>query len=131
MTGIQATYSAQAGLMPQLHGYYKALTALPAVQGNAEQQEEEEGKWAATKGLQYTSRGRKLSYSNKAIFQMVAPLLAWMVLVILVFGLSYKFLGDSIPRLDAVNGNARIQAYSKTQVMLLQHVVSQLSCIQV
>ena len=83
------------------------------VQANADQQEEEEGKWAATKGMQYTARGRKLSYSNKAILQMVAPLIGWMALVCLDFGLSHMFLKNTTPRLDAVNGNARIQAYSE------------------
>ena len=83
------------------------------VQANADQQEEEEGKWAATKGMQYTARGRKLSYSNKAILQMVAPLIGWMALVCLDFGLSCMFLKNITPRLDAVNGNARIQAYSE------------------
>ena len=65
--------------------------------------------------MQYTARGRKLSYSNKAILQMIAPLIGWMALVILAFGLSDMFLNDMTPRLDAVNGNARIQAYSEYQ----------------
>lgn len=90
--------------------WYNSMLSL---QVNADQQEEDEGKWAATKGMQYTSRGRKLTYSNKAIFQMIAPLLAWMALVIVDFGVSYMFLNNSTPRLDAVNSNARIQAYSK------------------
>ena len=90
-----------------------SLNSMLSLQVNADQQEEDEGKWAATKGMQYTSRGRKLSYSNKAIFQMMAPLLAWMALVIVDFGVSYMFLNNSTPRLDAVNSNARIQAYSK------------------
>ena len=76
------------------------------LQANADQQEEDESKWAATKGMQYSARGRKLTFSNKAIFQMVA-------LIILDFGLSYMFVSQSIPRLDDVNGNARVQAYSE------------------
>ena len=83
------------------------------LQANADQQEEDDSKWAATKGMQYSARGRKLTFSNKAIFQMVAPLIGWMALVILDFGLSYMFVSQSIPRLDDVNGNARVQAYSE------------------
>lgn len=92
------------------------------LQANADQQEEDESKWAATKGMQYSARGRKLTYSNKAIFQMVAPLLGWMAVVILVFGLSYMFVSQSVPRLDDVNGNARVQAYSKF-ILILNHVL--------
>ena len=72
--------------------------------------------------MQYSARGRKLTYSNKAIFQMVAPLLGWMALVILAFGLSYMFVSQSVPRLDDVNGTARVQAYSKI-IRKLDHVL--------
>ena len=63
--------------------------------------------------MQYTARGRKLTYSRKAIVMFVLPLLAWQALVILNYGLSYKFAGDTLPRLDSVNGGSRVQAYSK------------------
>ena len=68
--------------------------------------------------MQYSARGRKLTYSSKAIVQFILPLVAWMALVILTDGLSYNFIGDSIPRLDEVNGGSRVQAYSKYRKML-------------
>ena len=86
---------------------------LLCLQANVEQNQEEEGKWATTKGMQYSARGRKLDYSRKAIYQMIFPLICWMLLVILNWGLSYMFVHQSIPRLDDVNGNSRVQAYSK------------------
>ena len=89
------------------------------LQANVEQNQEEEGKWAATKGMKYSSRGRKLDYSRKAIYQMIFPLICWMLLVILNWGLSYMFLRQTTPRLDDVNGNSRVQAYSKLPVWLL------------
>jgi len=87
--------------------------ALPLMQANAEQKEDEEGKWATTKGMQYSARGRKLDYSRSAILWMVLPLIAWMALIILTYGLSYMLLSKAIPRLNDVNGNSRVQAYSK------------------
>lgn len=83
------------------------------MQTNADQKEEEEGKWATTKGMQYSARGRKLDYSRSAIVWMILPLIAWMALVIATYGLSYMFVSKTIPRLDDVNGNCRVQAYSK------------------
>ena len=83
------------------------------LQANADQKEEEESKWAATKGMQYSARGRKLTYSRKAIIQFIMPLVAWMALIIMTYGLSYMFIGQSVPRLDEVNGSSRVQAYSK------------------
>ncbi|DBB01294.1 TPA: hypothetical protein ACH3X3_011692 [Trebouxia sp. C0006] len=79
---------------------------------NADQKEEEEGKWATTKGMQYSARGRKLEYSRSAIVWMVLPLIAWMALIILTYGLSYLLLSKSFPRLNDVNGNSRVQAYT-------------------
>lgn len=86
---------------------------LPLTQANAEQKEDEEGKWATTKGMQYSARGRKLDYSRSAILWMVLPLIAWMALIILTYGLSYMLLSEALPRLSDVNGNSRVQAYSK------------------
>jgi hypothetical protein len=83
------------------------------MQANAEQKEDEEGKWATTKGMQYSARGRKLDYSRSAILWMVLPLIAWMALIILTYGLSYMLLSKAFPRLNDVNGNSRVQAYSK------------------
>ncbi|DBA80194.1 TPA: hypothetical protein ACH3X2_007658 [Trebouxia sp. C0005] len=79
---------------------------------NAEQKEDEEGKWATTKGMQYSARGRKLDYSRSAILWMVLPLIAWMALIILTYGLSYMLLSEALPRLSDVNGNSRVQAYT-------------------
>ena len=86
---------------------------LPLTQANTEQKEEEEGKWATTKGMQYSARGRKLDYSRSAIGWMILPLIAWMALIILTYGLSYMLLSKALPRLNDVNGNSRVQAYSK------------------
>ena len=83
------------------------------MQANADQKEEEEGKWAATKGMQYSARGRKLTYSRKAIVMFILPIVAWMGLIILNYGLSYMFIYNTQPRLDSVNGGSRVQVYSK------------------
>ncbi|KAL3155070.1 hypothetical protein ABBQ38_011135 [Trebouxia sp. C0009 RCD-2024] len=82
----------------------------PAV--NADQKEEDESKWAATKGMQYSARGRKLNFSRKQLVIFIMPLVAWMALLILIYGLAYMFIGASIPRLDSVNGGSRVQAYT-------------------
>ena len=87
-------------------------------QVNPDQKEEDEGKWAATKGMQYSARGRKLNYSRKQLLIFVLPLMGWMVLIIVVYGLSYMFIGASMPRLDSVNGGSRVQAYSKCCALL-------------
>ncbi len=63
--------------------------------------------------MQYSARGRKLVYSCSAIVWMVLPLIAWMALIILTYGLSYMLLSKALPRLNDVNGNSRVQAYSK------------------
>ena len=90
------------------------------LQANADQKEEEEGKWAATKGMQYSARGRKLTYSRKAIVLFVLPIVAWMALIILNYGLSYMFISNTEPRLDIVNGGSRVQAYSKSYFLSCQ-----------
>lgn len=84
------------------------------MQVNADQKEEDESKWAATKGMQYSARGRKLNFSRKQLVIFIMPLVAWMALLILIYGLAYMFIGASIPRLDSVNGGSRVQAYSKS-----------------
>ena len=84
------------------------------MQVNPDQKEEDEGKWAATKGMQYSARGRKLKYSRKQLVIFILPLMGWMALIIIVYGLSYMFVGSSIPRLDSVNAGARVHAYSKS-----------------
>ena len=101
---------------------YKTLNTLvlrhrlgvPALQVTEGQKEEDEGKWAATKGMQYSARGRKLAFSSKQLVMFIWPLVAWMALIILTFGLSYMFIGSSIPRLDSVNAGSRVHAYSKS-----------------
>lgn len=95
------------------------------MQANADQKEEEEGKWAATKGMQYSARGRKLSYSRKAIVMFILPIVAWMALVILNYGLSYMFINNTQTRLDSVNGGSRVQAFSKSYFLsfvLIKHL---------
>lgn len=89
------------------------------LQANVDQKEEEDGKWAATKGMQYSSRGRTLTYSRKAIAIFIMPLVAWLALIILNYGLSYMFVQDSQPRLDSVNGGSRVQASSKSYLLLM------------
>lgn len=84
------------------------------MQVNADQKEEDESKWAATKGMQYSARGRKLNFSRKQLVIFIMPLVAWMALLVLTYGLAYMFIGASIPRLDSVNGGSRVQAYSKS-----------------
>ena len=46
-----------------------------------------------------------------------------MLLVILNWGLSYMFVHQSVPRLDDVNGNSRVQAYSKHPLALVLRVI--------
>ena len=92
---------------------------MHALQVNADQKQEDEAKWTATKGMQYSAHGRTLSFSRKQIVKYVLPLVAWMVLIIIVYGLSYMFVGASIPRLDSVNGGSRVQAYSRSCLVLL------------
>lgn len=89
------------------------------LQANADQKEEEEGKWAATKGMQYSARGRSLTYSRKAIVVFIMPLIAWLALIILNYGLAYMFINNSQPRLDSVNGGSRVQSSSKLYLLSL------------
>ncbi len=63
--------------------------------------------------MQYSAHGRVLDYSRSAIVWMVLPLIGWMALIILNYGLSYMFVSKTVYRLDDVNGNSRVQAYSK------------------
>ena len=67
--------------------------------------------------MQYSARGRKLTYSRKAIVMFILPIIAWMALLILNYGLSYLFISNTQPRLDSVNGGSRVQAYSKSYAL--------------
>ena len=70
--------------------------------------------------MQYSARGRKLTYSRKAIVMFILPIVAWMALIILNYGLSYMFVNNTQPRLDSVNGGNRVQAYCKSYFLSIK-----------
>ena len=63
--------------------------------------------------MQYSAHGRKLAYGHRALIWMVMPLLAWMIINIVAYGLGYWLMENGMKNVDAVNYNSRVQEYSK------------------